>query len=261
MKVGFIGTGNMGGALAKAVSRAGAEVWLFDKDVKKAELLSEKIGAGVGTLEKIAECDFVFLGVKPNIIPHAAKELSSALRDNTPCVISMAAGVCIAKIEGALEKDLPVIRIMPNTPAAYGEGMILYTASEKVARETENAFLEIMNKSGRLDAIPERLIDAASAISGCGPAFAYMFIEALADGGVAAGLPREKALQYASQMLLGAAKAQLVSGQHPGQMKDAVCSPGGSTIEGVMALENGGFRGTVSDAVLAAYEKTVKLGK
>jgi pyrroline-5-carboxylate reductase len=150
---------------------------------------------------------------------------------------------------------------MPNTPVAYGEGMILYCASEEVGDETLAKFRDFMKYAGELDMIPERLIDAGSAVSGCGPAFVYMFIEALADGGVAAGLPREAAMKYAAETVKGAAVTVLRSGKHPGELKDAVCSPGGSTIEGVRALEQAGFRSAVMDAVIASYEKNKLLGK
>ena len=131
----------------------------------------------------------------------------------------------------------------------------------KTTKEQKEIFLAINEKSGKLDEIDEKLIDAASAVSGCGPAFVYMFIEALADGGVKCGLPRDKALAYAEQTLLGAAKLALESGAHPGVLKDAVCSPAGSTIEGVRKLENGAFRASVIEAVNASYERTKALGK
>mgnify|MGYP000819758311 CR=1 FL=1 len=157
-------------------------------------------------------------------------------------------------------EDFPVIRIMPNTPVSLGAGMIQYCA-DGVSDDQMFAFLGAMAPAGRLDAVPENLIDAASCVSGCGPAWVYQFIEALADGGVACGLPRAKAQEYAAQMVLGSAKLVLESGQHPGTLKDAVCSPGGSTIQGVRVLEEKGMRGAVMDAVLAAYNKTKEMGK
>ena len=138
--------------------------------------------------------------------------------------------------------------------------MIQYCTSGVTAEE-EADFLRLMAPAGRLDAVPETLIDAASCVSGCGPAWVYQFIEALADGGVACGLPRAKAQEYAAQMLLGSARMVLETGKHPGELKDAVCSPGGSTIQGVRTLEQRAFRGAVTDAVLAAYDKTKELGK
>ena len=171
----------------------------------------------------------------------------------------MAAGLTIARIRELAGGNYPVIRIMPNTPSSIGEGMILYTCSSDITKTEEKVFLEAMSGAGRLSALPEHQMDAGSAVSGCGPAFVDLFIEALADGGVACGLPRAAAMEYAAQMVLGAAKLILESGKHPGELKDAVCSPGGTTIQGVRTLEEAGFRGAVMDAVIAAYEKTLEL--
>ena len=260
IKVGFIGCGNMGGALASAVAKCNnAEAVLYDKDLKKAEALAARIGARTGDIDEVCESNIVFLGVKPNIIPVVADEISDKIRAAGATVVSMAAGVSIAKLEVHLG-NAPIIRIMPNTPCEVGHGMILYT-SNSGGSATVPAFLEIMAAAGKCDAIEERLIDAASAISGCGPAFVYMFIEALADGGVMSGLPRDKAMMYAAETLIGAAEVVKQTGRHPGELKDAVCSPGGSTIEGVKALEDGAMRGVVSSAVTAAYKKTLTLGK
>ena len=150
---------------------------------------------------------------------------------------------------------------MPNTPVKVGEGMVLYTATDNVSPAALDEFLTIMARGGRFDRLDEKLIDAGCAVSGCGPAFAYMFIEALADGAVTCGLPRSKAIAYAAQTLLGSAKMVLETGDHPELLKDNVCSPGGSTIAGVRELEEHGFRGAALDAVIAAYDKTVELGK
>ena len=260
IRIGFIGCGNMGGALAAAAAKyKDAEIRLFDKDEDKAKALAERIGGIVCDIDGVCACELVFLGVKPNIIPIVADEIAKKVAARGTTVISMAAGVSLAKLAVMLG-NLPIIRIMPNTPAEVGYGMILYTANEKGAG-TVPLFLESMAAAGKFDAIDERLIDAASAISGCGPAFAYMFIEALADGGVMSGLPRDKAMLYAAETLIGAAEVVKQTGRHPGALKDAVCSPGGSTIEGVKALEDGKMRGTVSGAVVASYEKTLKLGK
>ena len=260
IKIGFIGCGNMGGALAAAAAKyKDAEIRLFDKDEDKAKALAERIGGIVCDIDGVCACELVFLGVKPNIIPIVADEIAKKVAASGATVISMAAGVSVAKLEAALG-NVPIIRIMSNTPAEVGYGMILYTANTK-GYESVPLFLEVMAAAGRFDAIEERLIDAASAISGCGPAFVYMFIESLADGGVLCGLPREKAMLYAAETLIGAAEVVKQTGRHPGVLKDAVCSPGGSTIEGVKALEDGKLRGTVSGAVVASYEKTVKLGK
>ena len=173
----------------------------------------------------------------------------------------MAAGMTIARIQELAGGAYPTIRIMPNTPASVGAGMILYAASATVSAEDKTAFLQNMAAAGVLDELSEGLIDAGCAISGCGPAFVDLFLEALADGGVECGLPRDKALLYAAQMVLGSARLALESGTHPAVLKDRVCSPGGSTIVGVHTLESGAFRSTVMNAVSAAYAKTVDLGK
>ena len=261
-KIGFIGAGNMGSALAGAAIRSGAEVYVYDKDEDKAIALAEKIGAGFKKNTEIAKtCDYVFLAVKPNVIPIAMRELSLSLKSNKDAVIvSMAAGVAI---EGVADpaSEYPIIRIMPNTPASVGEGLILWCRNSFVSDAALQGFLEVMEPAGKLIEIDESKIDAASAVSGCGPAFVYMFIEALADGGVECGLQRDVAQKLASQTVLGAAKMVLESAKHPGELKDAVCSPGGTTIEGVHALEKGKFRAASMNAVTAAYEKTLKLKK
>ena len=148
--------------------------------------------------------------------------------------------------------------MMPNTPAAIGAGVVQYCGRGVTVEELDD-FAALLSPAGLVDQVPEGLMDAASAVSGCGPAFAYLFLEALADGGVACGLPRDKAVAYAARMVEGAARMVLESGKHPGELKDAVCSPGGTTIQGVRALEERGFRAAAMDAVIAAYEKTLKL--
>ena len=184
-----------------------------------------------------------------------------AARKDRFILVSMAAGLTMDQIRAMAGGEYPVLRIMPNTPAALGCGMILMALDERITGEDRDIFVDGLSAAGRFDELPEHLIDAGSAVSGCGPAFLYMFIEALADGGVAVGLPRAKAQDYAAQMALGAARMVLESGQHPGALKDAVCSPGGSTIMGVKALEDGGFRGAVMNAVLDACRRTKELGK
>ena len=174
-------------------------------------------------------------------------------------LVTMAAGLTIETIQKLAGGEYPVIRIMPNTPCAIGEGMTLYTPGPGVTREEEAAFLAGMTGAGEFLSLPERLIDAGSAISGCGPAYVYLFIEALADGGVTCGLPRADAQKLAAQTLAGAARLVQQSGRHPGELKDAVCSPGGTTVQGVRALEERGFRAAAMNAVIAAYEKTLAL--
>ena len=261
IKIGFIGTGNMGSALAKAVRAAEYPVMLYDKDSSKAEALAKDIGADAVALPSLlSECAYVFIGVKPNILAPLATELATLLnKDSAPVFISMAAGASLEKLASLFGSELAIIRIMPNTSVAYGEGMVLWCANDKVRDAAISDFLSFMSKAGKLDKINENLIDAASALSGCGPAFVYMFLEALADGGVHCGLSRDKATLYAAQTLIGAATTLLESGSHPEALKDAVCSPGGTTIEGVRTLEEKGLRDAAMSAVIAAYKKTLAL--
>lgn len=264
-KIGFIGCGNMGGALAKAACKSGdpARVVLANRTQAKAQALAAELGCEVGTNRQIAqECQWIFLGVKPQMMADMLADLAPVLqkRQTGFVLVTMAAGLSCEKIAAMAGGEYPVIRIMPNTPAAIGKGVV-QICGRGVSPEQLEACKAILAPAGLVDEIDEKLIDAASSVSGCGPAFAYLFIEALADGGVACGLPRDKALQYAAQMVAGSAELVLQSGQHPGQLKDAVCSPGGTTIQGVRALEANGFRSAAMEAVLAAYEKTLGLGK
>ena len=262
---GFIGTGNMGGALAKGAAKTMAPdcVFLSDGNMAKAQALADQLGCQAVTVAEAAACGYVFLGVKPQHLPGLMLDLAPILaaREEDFVLVSMAAGVAMADIRRLAGGDYPVIRIMPNTPAAVGSGVILYDTTENVPQEALEQFLQNMAQCGWLDPLPEKLIDAGSAVSGCGPAFVCLFMEALADGGVLCGLPRDKALAYAARTLEGTAKLLLETGDHPGKLKDAVCSPGGSTIVGVKALENGGLRSAAIHAVEAAYIKTKELGK
>lgn len=261
MKYGFIGCGNMGGAIATALRKSTESILLSDPS-DKAALLSKKLGCALAANQEVAQnCEYLFLAVKPQILQTVLAPLSTVLASAKPVIITMAAGVPISKIEQMMGVRLPIIRIMPNTPVSVGCGTILYCCNDLVTTDMLDTFLGDMRPCGMLDSIPENLIDAACALSGCGPAYAYMFIDALADGAVACGVPRDKALRYAANTLIGAAKMVLETELHPGQLKDAVCSPGGSTIMGVKALEDHNFRGAVIDCVLAAYTKTKELGK
>ena len=263
---GFIGTGNMGIALATAAAKVMSpeNILLSNRTPEKAEALAKTLGCRAVSVDTVAaEAGYVFLGVKPQMMAALLETLAPvfAAREDSFVLVSMAAGLTMESIQKMAGGNYPVIRIMPNTPVAVGSGMTLYDATENVTGDMLAQFAENMAQSGVLDRLPEKLIDAGSAIAGCGPAFACLFLEALADGAVACGLPRDKALLYGEQMLLGTAKLALESGQHPGKLKDAVCSPGGSTIAGVGVLEEGNFRGSAMNAVKAAYKRTKELGK
>lgn len=261
--LGFIGCGNMGGALATAAAKTveKGKIAVCDFDAEKVKKFEQTLGAVGESGKEIAKNSrFVVLGVKPQVMASAVAEFADVLKSRKDVVVvTMAAGLSIAAIRGFIGADLPVIRIMPNTPVLLGEGMILY-ATDGVEKDAEKEFLHAFEKAGVFDKIPEDKIDAGSALSGCGPAFVYAFAEALADGGVECGVPRDKAALYAAQTLLGAAKMLLEFG-HPGDLKDAVCSPGGTTIAGVHALEKAGMRSAAMDAVEAAYKRTLELKK
>lgn len=263
---GFIGTGNMGSALARAAARTlpADAIFLSNRTHAKAEALAAKLGCQAVSVQDVAaRCDYILLGVKPQMMAALLETLRPVLAGRTSrfVLVTMAAGLTMAELRRMAGVDAPVIRIMPNTPVSIGEGVILYDATEDVTQEELNGFCHGLCAAGLLDRLPEQLIDAGSAVSGCGPAFADLFLEALADGAVANGLPRAKAQLYAAQMLKGAAALLLESGQHPGQLKDSVCSPGGSTIAGVRALEQRAFRAAVIEAVDAAVCRTRELGK
>lgn len=255
LKIAFIGTGNMGGALARAASRDPEnELFLVNRHPEKAIKLQAEIGGTVAECgEAVEKANMIFLGVKPVVLPTLCETLRPMLaaKKHPFVIVTMVAGVSIAKLHSLLGADYPVIRIMPNTPVSVGEGMILYTSA---AENYTKDFLHIMRYAGKFLPVEERLMEAGMAVSGCGPAFVDLFVEALADAGVVGGLPRKDAITVAAQMVLGSAKLILESGKHPGELKDAVCSPGGTTIQGVRKLEEKGFRSAVIEAVIAAKD-------
>lgn len=261
-KVGFIGVGNMGGALLEAILKkvSGSDVIVSDLNAEKTSYFHEKYGCEVGSAFDAAEkSEFLYFCVKPQAAEQTFNEIKSALisRSEKPVLVSIMAGVTIARIL-SLAGELPVIRIMPNVAASVGEGMILCD-SIGVSDGELCEFKDMMLEAGKLDMLPEKLIDAGSAVSGCGPAYVCLFIEAMADGAVKCGIPRKKALEYAIQTVLGTAALLESTGKHPAVVKDEVTSPAGTTIEGVQALEESGFRGAVMKAIVAAYEKNMKL--
>ena len=264
MKIGVIGTGNMGGALARAAAKGGHTLRLANRTPATAEALAKELGGTVCPNAVAAEAaELLFLGVKPQGLPGLAGELAPVLqarKGNAPVVVSMATAVTLRELDAMLGGGLPLIRIMPNTPAAVGAGTILY-AAQNVTDAQLNAFRAVLAQAGLLLPLPEAQIDAASAISGCGPAFCFQFADALALGGVRAGLSYPDACRLAAQTMLGAAEMLLQGGEAPDVLKMRVCSPAGTTIEGVLALEQGGFSYTVQNAVTAAYRRTVEMTK
>ncbi len=256
----------MGGALAAGVVQTvgGTNVALSGRTPEKVRRVATSLGVEESTNEAIARsAAFIFLGVKPQMMAGLLSEIAPILHARTDrfILVSMAAGLTMERIGKMAGGNYPVVRIMPNTAVSVGEGIVLYTANDLVREEELTELKDAMECCGLLDPLSENLMDAGSALAGCGGAFCDLFMEALADGAVAVGLPRVKAQQYAAQVLRGAGKLMAESGKHPGLLKDEVCSPGGSTIQGVRALERGGFRAAAMEAVIAAYEKNKALGK
>lgn len=271
--IAFIGAGNMGGAIVRAVCKAidPEQVVIYNPTVEKSEALARETGCCVAAsgAEAARAARYVVLGVKPQVLPGVLRDLLPTLRwaadaGEKQVLVSIAAGISIEALldllaEGDLE--LPVIRVMPNTPAAIGAGVLFLAPDARVSDEDYAGLEAILPECGLLEKTTEHILDMGSALAGCGPAFVYLFIEALADGGVQIGLPRAKAQLYAAQMVAGAAEMVLQTGKHPGQLKDEVCSPGGTTIVGVAELENRGFRAAAAQAVVAAYQKNSQLSK
>ena len=238
MKYGFIGCGNMGGSIAKALSNTTKDIILSDPS-EKAKILSKQLGCSCGDNEMVVStCDCVFLAVKPQVMADVLAPLRSLFEKHKPLVVSMAAGITVEKIENLIGTSLPVIRIMPNTPVAVNSGMILYCHNKLVDDATLNAFLKDATPCGQWDQLDEELIDAAGVVSGCGPAYMYMYMDALAEGAVKCGVPKEKALMYAAATMIGAAKMVQQDGRTPVELKNAVCSPGGSTLAGVKVFDD-----------------------
>ena len=263
--IGFIGTGTMGSAVARAVRKGApeAELLLANRTPAKAEKLAAELGARSVDNETAARtCSLIFLGVKPQMMAGMLAEISPILAARTDRFVlaSMAAGLDAGKIQEMAGGEYPVICLMPNTPVAVGAGVVEYYGLGATEAELD-AFQALLAPAGLVDRIDPGQLNAASAVSGCGPAFCALFIEALADGAVACGLPRAKALAYAAQMVEGTARLMRETDSHPGVLKDGVCSPGGTTIQGVRTLEERGFRSAAMEAVIAAYDKTVSLGK
>ncbi len=252
----------MGGALVRAAVKAvcPSQILITDKDEAKGAELARETGVQQTDLQTLAsESSCIFLGVKPQAMAGMLSEIRPILdqRKDSFFLITMAAGLTISRIN-EFSGLCPTIRIMPNLAVSVGEGMILY-ASERVEEEALRFFKCILSKAGTLLPIEEKLIDAGSSISGCGPAFVCMFIEALSDAGVSIGLKRADALLLAEQTVLGTASLLLGSGLHPAVLKDNVCSPGGTTIAGVLAADQEGLRKAAEAAVRAAYLRTLEI--
>lgn len=269
-KIGFIGAGNMGGALIVAACKSiGAEhVVITDYLPEKAESLAAQTGcAFVKTnAEVVRNAEYIVLAVKPNVIRLVAGKIAPVLEEEkeagkTHVVVTIAAGVTVAAIRACVGDDTTVIRIMPNTPAMVGKGMILLTGPSDTPEALFERLEQLLCAAGDFERVSETSMDSLTSVTSCSPAYVYMLIEAMADGAVQAGIPRDVAMRLAAKTVQGSAAMVSETGKHPGELKDAVCSPGGSTIVGVTALEENGFRNAVIQAIVRSAEKNKELGK
>ena len=262
-KTAFIGCGNMGSAIVRAVCRSTdpETIYVSNRSAEKACALAADCGCIFcqSNLEAVRGADCIILGVKPWQIGDVLLQIRPLLLGHE-LIVSMAAGVSGSAIREKLPSGNPIVRILPNTPCAIGKGLMLIAPCGDVDEALLRDLEQLLSPCGLVFRTDEDHAEAGMTVGGCTPAFTYMFIEALADGGVKAGLKRSDALRWAAQAVAGAAEMVLQSDLHPGALKDAVCSPGGATIEGVATLERGAFRGSVMDAVFNAAEKSAKLG-
>lgn len=264
--IGFIGSGNMGSAIIGGMifSKLVEPSNIITSDIMQSSLdgLKKKFNIRTTTDNKevATQADLLFLSIKPNIYPFIIKEIKNSIKDST-IVIAIAAGQSIRNIETLFEKDIKIARVMPNTPALVGEGMAAISVNALVTKEETDDILAIFNSIGKAEVVEEYLMDAVTGVSGSAPAYVYMFIEAMADAAVAEGMQRPQAYKFAAQTVLGAAKMVLETGQHPGALKDQVCSAGGTTIAAVCELENKGMRNAVISAVRACTKKSRELTK
>ncbi len=265
-KIAFLGTGNMAEALIKGLLRAGAaapaELTCAEPREERRREITQRYGVrAVGSnREAIAGADVVLLSVKPQVVADVLEEIAADV-GTAKLVVSIAAGVPIAAIAARLPAGARIVRTMPNTPALVGAGAAALSAAPGVSTDDLLLAKRIFESVGTAVVVAEPLLDAVTGLSGSGPAFVFLFIEALADGGVKAGLARPEALALAAQTVMGSAKLLLDTHEHPGRLKDQVTSPGGTTIAGVHALEKAGFRGAVIDAVEASARRSRELGE
>ena len=260
MKLGFIGCGNMASAIIGGIVRSGLYA---GEDIIASDMLEDKLAAtgrrlGINTTtnnNEPAAAEIVLLCVKPAYLYQVIEGIKDTVTEDT-LVISIAAGQSIEKITNAFGKAVKLVRVMPNTPALVGEGMAALAPSKTVTDDDVSKAKAIFDSCGKAEVVNESLMDAVTAVSGSSPAYVFMFIEAMADAAVRAGMPRAQAYTFAAQAVKGSAEMVLETGMHPGALKDQVCSPAGTTIEAVAVLEDNGFRSAVMDAMKACVDKS-----
>lgn len=263
--IGFIGSGNMGRAIISGLLKAKLyqpdEIYAFDISEPVLTQLHANLGITIVTspVQLVETVDTVVISVKPQVLDQVVQPIKGKFTPNQ-VIISIAAGVTLEHLTNQLSDRLKLVRVMPNTPALVGAGMAAIAVNANVTSEEQTSLLTLFESFGLAKIVPEHLIDAVVGVSGSGPAYVYLFIEALADGAVLEGLSRKDAYEFAAQTVLGSAKMVLETGRHPGDLKDMVCSPAGTTITGVRVLEDGGLRGLIMDTVHAVAEKNREMG-
>ncbi len=256
MKLGFIGCGNMAGAMMGGIIKSGVlpaeEIIASNLSAAKLEQAQRMLGiaAAESNREVVEKAETVVLSVKPLFYESVIKEIAEFVRPKQ-VIISIAPGKTLAWLGELFDKPVKIVRTMPNTPALVGEGITAVTPNELVTPEELEEACRLLRGFGKAEVIPERLMDVAVSVSGSSPAYVFLFIEAMADAAVADGMPRKQAYEFAAQAVLGSAKMVLETGKHPGELKDMVCSPGGTTIEAVRVLEEKGLRSSVIEAMKA----------
>ncbi|CAM3913866.1 pyrroline-5-carboxylate reductase [Mesobacillus zeae] len=263
-EIGFIGCGNMAKAMIGGIVGSGythaTRVYASNRSMGSLEEMKERFGIHVTTdnAEIARKCDIVFLSVTPDLYEKVIGDIKDIVKENA-IMIMIAAGQTIEQNEKRFGRKVKLARAMPNTPVLVGEGMTALSVNNEITKDEKHELKELFESFGKAEYVEEQLMDVVSGVSGSSPAYAYMFIEALADGAVLHGLPRQQAYTFASQAVLGAAKMVLETGIHPGELKDQVCSPGGSTIEAVASLEANGLRSAVIRGLSAAIEKSKRM--
>ena len=265
-KIGFIGCGNMGKAILGGLIASGqvlpGQIWVYTPSPDKVTALHDQFGINAAeSAQEVAQiADIIFAAVKPGIMIKVLSEITSSLNKDS-LVVSIAAGITLDQLARALGHDRKIIRAMPNTPALVNAGMTSVTPNALVTPEDTADVLNIFRCFGEAEVIAEPMIHPVVGVSGSSPAYVFMFIEAMADAAVLGGMPRAQAYKFAAQAVMGSAKMVLETGEHPGALKDMVCSPGGTTIEAVRVLEEKGFRAAVIEAMTKCMEKSEKLSK
>ena len=262
MKISCIGTGAMGGAIIRAISKKldPKIITVTDKNTGMGQMFAADTGCTfVESNLEVLDADYIFLAVKPQFLKDVFDEIGDKI-PSSAVMVSMAAGVQIEKLK-SYSPSTRFVRMMPNDCAHIGEAMTALTYKDDISEKEVNDVKMRLSCAGKVEVVPEKLMDCVTAVSGSGPAFVFMFIEAMADAAVRCGMPRSQAYTYAAQTVFGSAGMLLETKKHPAELKDLVCSPSGTTIEGVAALEKNNFRNAIIEAVTAAFEKSANLGK